>query len=332
MTREFTTVFSIFAVCLVLALAGCASNTPTTQPAASNPAPQVQTPQPAAKQTYACPDGTVVTSLSDCPKCPSSCDDNNPCTKDTCDQTTAFKCKSEKLDGPQIACSGELENCMEKTCSAGVCSTQKQATQPNCKVDADCNDNNKLTTDVCSNPGTCGAACVHNEIKACKNGDGICPTGCGPLLDNDCPTYTIGQTAKISENTNIRIVSRTAKDCVTEYHSSYISDSDYGYYFIANVELSNTGTTQSDYVTSSDFTLTDAVGRQYDATFYMPGDSCKSFTALDSGKIYPGVTRTGGVFFELGKTVALTNPVRVIYDPNMFIDNDEVVFQFNWDR
>jgi hypothetical protein len=327
---------TFFIFCLLFLLfAGCTGTTPTNQPAANNSIPQVQTPQPAVqqpapKQTYTCPDGTVVTSPSDCQNCPSLCDDNDPCTRDICDQTTAFKCKSEKLDGPQVGCSGDLENCMEKTCTVGVCSTQKQATQPKCKVDADCNDKNNFTNDFCFSIGTCSAICVNSLITECKNGDGPCPYGCGPLLDNDCPTYGVGQFAKINNNTKIRILSKNSRDCITEY--TYISDSDFGYYYIVKIELENKGTVQSDYVTASSFTLIDAVGRQYDGTSYLPGASCADIIPLDSGTIYPGVTRTGSVFFELGKTVALSNPVRVIYDPNMYTDNDEVVFQFNWDR
>ena len=65
----------LLAIGLMLALvfAGCAGSTPNNQSAASNLAPQVQTPppdvqQPAPTQTYVCPDGTVVIDLSKCQK------------------------------------------------------------------------------------------------------------------------------------------------------------------------------------------------------------------------------------------------------------------------
>lgn len=122
---------------LALVLAGCAGSTPNNPPAANNSIPQTQSPsqaaaQPAPTQTYACPDGTVVTDLSKCQKqkcpdgteygrcsstkpkfctttgeltvdfskcgCPASCDDGQANTIDTCDVNTNYECQ-HKFNG-----------------------------------------------------------------------------------------------------------------------------------------------------------------------------------------------------------------------------------------
>ena len=38
-----------------------------------------------------------------------------------------------------------------------------------------------------SNPGTCRAACVDDQLQtACVSGDGCCPAGCNAANDKDC--------------------------------------------------------------------------------------------------------------------------------------------------
>ncbi len=51
-------------------------------------------------------------------------------------------------------------------CSNGIC-----LNQPVCSNDADCNDNNAYTQDICLNPGTPQAQCVHNPIQCNNNAD-----------------------------------------------------------------------------------------------------------------------------------------------------------------
>lgn len=154
-------------------------------------------------QTFSCPDGSIVTNLSDCPKCPPSCDDKNPCTLDTCDINTGYKCYNQKISGPTVGCSGNLPECKENICSDGVCIEQDKSPccgnniveegetcsncpddiicessticcsdtciKPICIEDLDCEDKNMLTIDKCLEPNTCNAKCS-NLVGQCEDG------------------------------------------------------------------------------------------------------------------------------------------------------------------
>jgi len=55
-----------------------------------------------------------------------------------------------------------------ENCCGGVCSA------PDCFDDGDCDDADPDTTDTCTDPGTCTAACVHDPILACLPADSSC--------------------------------------------------------------------------------------------------------------------------------------------------------------
>ena len=57
------------------------------------------------------------------PFCPGSCDDGNPCTTDICGQNTDYTCEHVAIDGAVTTCSGDVDECHEKVCRAGVCAT-----------------------------------------------------------------------------------------------------------------------------------------------------------------------------------------------------------------
>jgi len=320
---------------VALLVAGCAGSTPNNQPAANNSAPQVQ---PVPKQTYTCPDGTVVTSLSDCPKCPSSCNDQNPCTRDYCDNTTNLKCAHEKLTGNQTGCTGMTSTCMQNMCYDGTCKTEKQTPFPQCNSDAGCNDSNNLTNDKCMDVGNCNATCVYLETTECKNKDGVCPKGCNVLNDDDCAVKIVGQGITIDDNVEIRLMAQKLRKCDVDYKNSYLNDLDLGYYYTADIEVTNNGKSRSRNITRKDFTLIDSAGRQYVTSTFTTYSNNNEDTCLDLANryftsddayIYPGITKRGYLLFDLGKSVGLSNPLRLIYDPSS-ADGDEVIWQFDW--
>lgn len=101
----------------------------------------------------------------------SDCSDNNQCTKDGCQEN---KCKYTTLE--------DNEECDEGVCCDGECET------PECHNASCCEDKHSEVCREnfsCLNPGKCYADCEWDEINACKNDDGCCPSGCEGL-DNDC--------------------------------------------------------------------------------------------------------------------------------------------------
>lgn len=83
-----------------------------------------KTPSPNATTTYTCPDGTNVTNLSQCQSCPSTCDDNNSCTTDYCNASTNFECVHTPITGFTPSCSGGAGLCSRHICSNGSCITE----------------------------------------------------------------------------------------------------------------------------------------------------------------------------------------------------------------
>ncbi len=134
------------------------------------------------------------------PPTPEGCDDQNPCTVDTCD--AAAGCVNEPADGADCddgdACT-DGDTCQGATC-AGV------AREVCCHLDADCDDQNPCTTDVCNlGGGDCAHLSEPMDMQACDaDGDGctvgdacvagecvagteeVCPADAGPCLVTSC--------------------------------------------------------------------------------------------------------------------------------------------------
>lgn len=163
----------------------------------------------------------------------------------------------------------------------------------------------------------------------CKDADNFCPPGCNYLIDNDCPTYSLGQKA-ITGGVEITIPgSGIIQHCYTEYDSEYLTDSDYGYYYVINVNVKNGGIS-TEYVLSSDFVLMDNTGKQYDPDWYILGETCEDADLFEGGEMYPKSTDSGQLWFELGDMKTLpVGEKKLIYDPNYFIDGDEIIYVFN---
>ena len=98
------------------------------------------------------------------PKCPTTCDDHNPCTADICDATTAFRCVHKALsngvscsDGN--ACNGQ-EVCRDGVCRAGkppVCQDSNFCTANTCDPKRGCVFVPKSDGTSCPVSGNCGA-------------------------------------------------------------------------------------------------------------------------------------------------------------------------------
>jgi len=176
-------------------------------------------------------------------QCPASCDDDNPCTADSCSARTGFQCSHDPLDDQYPGCTGDTGTCMAHSCVDGVCSIvpvkpccgngvceqgeacdcpdctcivgrvccERACTIPACSADLDCVDADACTFNVCDNPGTCAAACAH-PAKACANGDGCCAAGCDYLSDNDCPAYSKGQAAS-GDNLSLSVDALFLRQC-----------------------------------------------------------------------------------------------------------------------
>jgi MYXO-CTERM domain-containing protein len=138
----------------------------------------------AVSDGMACPDGTKCNGDEKCKSgvCTApanfSCDDNNPCTSESCDAVAG--CAHTKLDGTSCAdtnlCNG-AEVCATGNCTAGT--------------PLNCNDNNPCTIDGCSPASGCtnakqnGTSCA--DANLC-NGAEMCVTGActaGTPLDCD---------------------------------------------------------------------------------------------------------------------------------------------------
>jgi len=116
-----------------------------------------------------CDDGDKCTELDKCAagKCKgakTSCDDNKPCTNDTCDAKTG-KCLHTAFTGP---CDDGNKCTQKDLCTKGKCGGQKVT----------CNDNNPCTTDIC------------DTLSGCKYiplaGGSQCDDGVSCTLNDQC--------------------------------------------------------------------------------------------------------------------------------------------------
>ncbi len=91
------------------------------------------------------------------PKCPTSCDDTNPCTNDFCDATTDYECVNDPVNGTNTSgCYGSPSTCQSNLCIEGKCT---KVTSPNC-----CGNNKCEIKETCYNcPSDCGECVPLNE-------------------------------------------------------------------------------------------------------------------------------------------------------------------------
>ncbi len=85
----------------------------------------------------------------------------------------------------QVIVSEPAECTQDSDCTGQICCGQS-CVDLVCSIDIDCDDSDSSTTDNCSNPGTCSAACPNTKITECINDDNYCPPDCNSETDNDC--------------------------------------------------------------------------------------------------------------------------------------------------
>ncbi len=146
-----------------------------------------------------CQDGSCIKlSCSDCEDLfnhaciPLECSDENACTSDYCSQGTCLN--------DQITSCTSYDNCCPSGCNETLDTDCKPLanTTNGCATDLDCSDGDLLTINKCEALGTNGTKiCIHLTPQ-CGVNEGICPTNCTTLSDNDC-SATCGNSIKEAE-------------------------------------------------------------------------------------------------------------------------------------
>ena len=132
--------------------------------------------------------------------CPATCSDGMACTSDVatgsgCQASCAHAPITVALNGDGCCPTGATSLtdtdcpvvCGNSLVEAGeTCDTGIAVGVGACPTVATCGDGMPCTTDAVANAGTCTASCAHAPIVMAMNGDGCCPPGADPTLDNDC--------------------------------------------------------------------------------------------------------------------------------------------------
>lgn len=104
------------------------------------------------------------------------CNDQKQCTLDKCNLTTE-ECEFEEITECKSA-----DGCCPEGCTYSTdydCGSERKE----CRSDADCNDGNPCTVNICNKSA---GKCTVSQITECKSGDICCPTACSTLNDSDC--------------------------------------------------------------------------------------------------------------------------------------------------
>jgi len=163
----------------------------------------------------------------------------------------------------------------------------------------------------CSNPDSCSAACIKSNVTECVGGDNFCPVGCSVLKDSDCPALSFGTPEKITDDLTLTLSNPTDRHCVSDYGS------DFGSYFVVTATFENVGSKKSDYVSSSDISVTDSTGEEYSTSTSLYGN-CDDNNILYGLELMPGQTMTKNIWFRVISQgdYKLQGKLNVIYDPN----------------
>ena len=135
----------------------------------------------------------------------SNCNDNNPCTTDSCNATTK-KCRHTAVTQCKNA-----DGCCPSGCTPANDNDCIEADQ--CAANAECSDNDNSTNDECK--GT-PKKCSNTKITACRSGDNYCPGNCTSSNDPDCPPRDQCKTnadCNDSKNSTTDICSGTPQKC-----------------------------------------------------------------------------------------------------------------------
>ncbi|UCD03602.1 MAG: S8 family serine peptidase [Candidatus Woesearchaeota archaeon] len=130
----------------------------------------------------ACGDGYCAGSANgeDCNTCPADCISGQGGTCDACFKGVCDGSCHPRKEGPDCADCAPSYCCGDGTCE-GAEDVNYCFVDCGCTSDADCNDGESCTTDVC-NAGVC-----ENTWPSCGISDGCCGPTCDPGNDPDCP-------------------------------------------------------------------------------------------------------------------------------------------------
>jgi hypothetical protein len=158
--------------------------------------------EPAA--TAACPTDACTASVEcvagACVTTPTTCNDGNPCTLDTCDRTTG--CVFTPVPDGESCADANLCNGSE-TCQGGICTSGPPLT---------CDDGNACTTDSC-NPMT---GCGHTPIPGCCNTDAECADQDACTVNERCVAHACTSSPRDCTDPNVCTVDscNPASGCV----------------------------------------------------------------------------------------------------------------------
>ncbi len=128
--------------------------------------------------------------------CPSSCDDQDPCSQDimrgssqdcnvSCEYLPITACVSDDGCCPP-GCNTVTDNDCTANCGNGVIEAGETCDPP-ATCPSSCDDGNPCSQDSAEGSAAeCNLLCTHAEILACLDADGCCPAGCAFATDNDC--------------------------------------------------------------------------------------------------------------------------------------------------
>ncbi|MCD6414810.1 MAG: carboxypeptidase regulatory-like domain-containing protein [Candidatus Diapherotrites archaeon] len=160
-----------------------------------------------------CPGNCDYKSDSDCEqvqptkKCEknSDCNDWDSCTIDECNDDG--KCVNTQI----TSCIGG------DGCCPGGCSYPGDSDCNQCESDADCDDGNSCTQNICShNKEDDAKRCVYMPIIECINDDGCCPETCFYNNDNDCSPNKCLTYADCNDDDSCTIDKCSSGECVHE--------------------------------------------------------------------------------------------------------------------
>jgi hypothetical protein len=181
-----------------------------------------------APNSRVCEDGDACTEVDACaggscqPGDALDCDDEDPCTDDSCD--FRLGCFNEENTGP---------------CEDGdACTTGDRCQHGDCDGDVplDCNDERACTSDTCDSASGCvnapieghcddgedctgdtltvsDCSCENARITARVHGDGCCPAGANAVQDSDCDPVCGNRVAEPGEHCDTAISSGTEGSC-----------------------------------------------------------------------------------------------------------------------
>jgi MYXO-CTERM domain-containing protein len=132
--------------------------------------------------TDTCSGGTCQnTPISGCCTAASQCDDSDPCTNDTC---VSNVCQHSPISGCCTAASqcNDSDPCTSDNCVSNVC--QNNPISGCCTTNSQCDDGNNCTNDTCVSN-----VCQHSPISGCCTSDADCNDN-NPCTTDTCNTST----------------------------------------------------------------------------------------------------------------------------------------------